>query len=110
MNDRAESSLAIRERVMRARLRQGERYEGTPFIANGDVPGSQVRVHCALDEAGNALLKTASATRKFSARAFDRIARVARTIADLAGDDTIHAEHVAEAIMYRSLERLGRAA
>ena len=107
---RAEPSGAIRERVVRARLRQAQRFHGTPYLANGDIPGSAVRVHCALDEAGNALLKTASLTRKFSARAFDRIARVARTIADLAGEDAILAEHVAEAIMYRSLERLGRAA
>lgn len=109
-SERAESSQAIRERVVRARALQVERYRGTPYCANGDIPGAQVRVHCALDEAGNALLKSASTTRKFSARAFDRIARVARTIADLAGDHVVKAEHVAEAIMYRSLERLGRAA
>ncbi len=69
-----------------------------------------MRRYCALDDAALRLLAHASAKRQFSARALDRIARVARTIADLAGDDAIAAHHVAEAIQYRSLERLGAAA
>jgi magnesium chelatase family protein len=70
-----------------------------------------MRTHCALDDAAMKLLSLASSKRQFSARALDRIARVARTIADLAGSSTIHSEHVAEAVQYRSLERLdGRAA
>jgi magnesium chelatase family protein len=70
-----------------------------------------MRTYCALDDAAMRILATASAKRQFSARALDRIARVARTIADLAPSANIRAEHVAEAIQYRSLERLdGRAA
>ncbi|MGZ5120517.1 MAG: magnesium chelatase subunit ChlI family protein [Burkholderiales bacterium] len=70
-----------------------------------------MRTYCALDDAAMKLLAVASAKRQFSARALDRIARVARTIADLAESPAIRAEHVAEAVQYRSLERLdGRAA
>ncbi|MBV9150123.1 MAG: magnesium chelatase, partial [Candidatus Eremiobacteraeota bacterium] len=65
-----------------------------------------VRALCRLDESAMRLLATACAQRHFSARALDRIARVARTIADLAGRGEIATEHVAEAIQYRSLERL----
>ena len=106
----AESSSAIRSRVVAARERQQQRFIGSPFLCNGEIPGAAVRTHCTLDTAGSALLRTACTQRRFSARAFDRIARVARTIADLADSTTIQAEHVAEAIMYRSLERLARAA
>ena len=106
----AECSAAIRERVMRARAAQRMRFSGAPFACNGEVPAPLVRRHCALDDAGSALLKTACTARRLSARAFDRIARVARTIADIAGAERITAEHVAEAIGYRSLERLGRVA
>jgi magnesium chelatase family protein len=69
-----------------------------------------MRRHCPLDEPSMRLLALASAKRQFSARALDRIARVARTIADLADNGSIRVEHVAEAIQYRSLERIGAAA
>jgi magnesium chelatase family protein len=69
-----------------------------------------MRRYCPLDEAAMRLLAHASAKRQFSARALDRIARVARTIADLIGDETIRSDYVAEAIQYRSLERLGAVA
>ncbi|MGZ5174581.1 MAG: magnesium chelatase subunit ChlI family protein [Burkholderiales bacterium] len=75
------------------------------------IPPSAMRTYCALDDAAMKLLAVASAKRQFSARALDRVARVARTIADLAESPAIRAEHVAEAVQYRSLERLdGRAA
>jgi len=107
---RAEPSSTIRGRVVAARERQQQRFIGSPFLCKGEIPGAAVRTHCTLDTAGSALLRTACTQRRFSARAFDRIARVARTIGDLAASETNQAEHVAEAIMYRSLERLGRAA
>ncbi|MGA9274082.1 MAG: YifB family Mg chelatase-like AAA ATPase [Candidatus Cybelea sp.] len=106
----AEPSARIRERVVTARERQRHRFHGTGLGCNAEIPGNAMRRYCALDEPAMRLLAHASAKRQFSARALDRIARVARTIADLAGLEAIRGEHVAEAIQYRSLERLGAAA
>jgi magnesium chelatase family protein len=106
----AEPSARIRERVVIARERQRHRFRETNLGCNAEIPGNAIRRYCALDEPAMRLLAHASAKRQFSARALDRIARVARTIADLAGLDAIRGEHVAEAIQYRSLERLGAAA
>jgi magnesium chelatase family protein len=106
----AERSAKIRGRVVAARGRQCKRFAGATPLSNADIPANAMRRYCALDDAALRLLAHASAKRQFSARALDRIARVARTIADLAGDDAIAAHHVAEAIQYRSLERLGAAA
>ncbi len=106
----AEGSSAIRDRVVAARERQRERFSGTVVASNAEIPGNAMRRYCALDDAAMRLLAHASARRQFSARALDRIARVARTIADLSGVESICAEHVAEALRYRSLERLGAAA
>jgi magnesium chelatase family protein len=102
----AERSATIRERVVAARDRQQKRFEGTPISCNAEIPGSQVKTYCALDAQAMQLLAHASQRRQFSARAVDRIARAARTIADLACSEAITSEHVAEAIQYRSLERL----
>jgi magnesium chelatase family protein len=108
--DGGERSASIRERVVIARERQQARFADTPLTCNAEIPGNAMRRYCALDESAMRLLAHASAKRQFSARALDRIARVARTIADLAGAEAIRSEHVAEAIQYRSLERLGAAA
>jgi magnesium chelatase family protein len=108
--DDAEPSSQIRRRVVAARARQQERFAGTPLSCNAEIPGNAMQRYAALDEAAMRLLAHAAAKRQFSARALDRIARVARTIADLEGSDAITAAHVAEAIQYRSLERLGAAA
>lgn len=104
--ERAERSQCIRERVMEARARQSARFSAGTMHCNAEIPAGAVREYCALDESALQLLAHASARRQFSARALDRIARAARTIADLAGCDAISSEHVAEAIQYRSLERL----
>ncbi|MBV8490322.1 MAG: YifB family Mg chelatase-like AAA ATPase, partial [Candidatus Eremiobacteraeota bacterium] len=106
----AEPSVRIRERVVAARARQHARFAGTAISSNAEIPASAVRRYCALDDAAVGLLGSAAAKRQFSARALDRIARVARTIADLAGRRTIATDDVAEAIQYRSLERIGAAA
>ena len=81
-----------------------------PYRTNAAIPGNAVRRICALDESATALLRAATAKGHLSARALDRIARVARTIADLAGSRDIATAHLAEAIGYRTLERRGLAA
>jgi magnesium chelatase family protein len=108
--DGGERSPTIRARVVAARERQRSRFRGTLLTCNAEVPGNAMQRYCALHAAAMHVLSLASAKRQFSARALDRIARVARTIADLADVDAIQSEHVAEAIQYRSLERLGFAA
>ncbi|MBV8584285.1 MAG: ATP-binding protein, partial [Candidatus Eremiobacteraeota bacterium] len=108
--DGGERSATIRGRVIAARDRQQTRFGKTSIECNAGIPANAVRRWCALEDAALAVLAKASARRQFSARALDRIARVARTIADLAASDAISTEHVAEAIQYRSLERIGAAA
>ena len=104
----AEKSDAIRDRVMAARDIQSSRYDGNAGIyCNAQMNTSLMATHCALDTVSANLLKAAMERLNLSARAYDRILRVSRTIADLAGTETIRAEHVAEAIQYRSLDREG---
>jgi magnesium chelatase family protein len=101
-----ESSAAIRERVRGAREVQARRFSSLKGVyANAGMQGEQIRQFCRLDTAGEELLKTAMSRLGLSARAYDRILKVSRTIADLAGSETIRPEHVGEAIQYRSLDR-----
>lgn len=101
-----EKSIEIRERVIRARERQTARFQGMEGIySNAMMPSHTVRKLCTYDSAGESLLKVAMKKLDLSARAFDRILKVARTIADLADSDAIKTEHIAEAIQYRSLDR-----
>jgi magnesium chelatase family protein len=105
-NEKAESSQAIRQRVVRARARAIERFGGTNNVyCNAMMSSAVVRELCPVDAAGESLLKTAMERLGLSARAWDRILKVARTIADLSESENIKAEHVAEAIQYRSLDR-----
>lgn len=105
----SESSACIRERVVAARERQRRRFDGLCGVyCNAQMGARLVRQHCALDAAGSELLKQAIARLSLSARSFDRILKVARTIADLASSEGVQASHVAEAIQYRTLDR-GRA-
>ena len=105
-NRKAESSEAIRERVIGAREVQKERFADQEDVYNNAMMSSQmVKEVCQINEAGKALLRTAMEKLGLSARAYDRILRVSRTIADLAGVDEIKIEHLAEAIQYRSLDR-----
>ena len=101
-----EGSAEVRARVVAARELQQRRFLGTSLTCNAEIPPHAMRRYCRLDTAAMQLLAHASAKRQFSARALDRIARAARTIADLAGKEEIMTEHIAEAIHYRSLERL----
>ncbi len=102
----AEPSINVRERVIRARTIQEERFvEWKGIHCNAQMGSKHIRRFCQLDEAGNALLKNAMERLGLSARAYDRILKVSRTIADLEGCEAIRPEHVAEAIQYRSLDR-----
>lgn len=100
-----EPSAAIRARVLTARARQVARFAGTDTHANARMSGRQTRRFCPLPQDAARLLGLAVTRLGLSARAHDRLLRVARTIADLASADTIAAEHVAEAIQYRTLDR-----
>ncbi|MBU0488736.1 MAG: YifB family Mg chelatase-like AAA ATPase [Bacteroidetes bacterium] len=102
----SESSETIRERVLNARKIQGERYTGlTGIYANAQITSKMIRDVCRVDASGEALLKTAMEKVGLSARAYDRILKVARTIADLEAASSIRPEHIAEAIQYRNLDR-----
>ena len=96
-----EPSAAIRERVETARERQRSRLEGTALLTNADMGPAEVRLYCPLDDAGRSLLRAAMQQLQMSARAYHRILKLARTIADLAGSDKIQTVHLAEAIQYR---------
>jgi magnesium chelatase family protein len=102
----AEASSVIRSRVEAARDRQRARLAGTGIASNAAIPANLARRLCPLEGSALETLRRACDARYVSARAFERIARVARTIADLAGSEQIAHEHVAEAIQYRSAERL----
>jgi magnesium chelatase family protein len=107
-NRKTESSDEIRVRVIKAREIQLERFKKTETIhCNAMMPAQMVKDICPLSEAGKTLLKTAMERLGLSARAYDRILKVSRTIADLAGTEEIKIEHLAEAIQYRSLDREG---
>jgi magnesium chelatase family protein len=105
---KAESSEEIRKRVITAREIQKERFKDAQGVHhNAMMPSQMVKKVCAINEAGKTLLKTAMDRLGLSARAYDRILRMSRTIADLNGSDDIKIEHIAEAIQYRSLDREG---
>ena len=105
---KAESSVVIRKRVTAARAIQSKRFEAFDAIHyNAQMNSKQVREYCALDASSLQLLKTAMERLNLSARAFDRILKVARTIADLENADVVISNHIAEAIQYRSLDREG---
>jgi magnesium chelatase family protein len=105
-NRKSESSDQIRTRVIKARDIQTDRFKSyTEIYSNAMMPSQMVKEVCVLTEAGIALLKRAMERLQLSARAYDRILKVARTIADLAGTEDIRTEHLAEAIQYRSLDR-----
>lgn len=108
LNDdkQAESSASIRERVVAARDLQAERYKEYPGIyANAQINTQLMQEHCQLNNICNNLLRKAMERLNLSARAYDRILKVSRTIADLDASQEIRPEHLAEAIQYRSLDR-----
>ncbi|HYK43737.1 MAG TPA: YifB family Mg chelatase-like AAA ATPase, partial [Parafilimonas sp.] len=108
MKSKGECSASIRERVIKARDIQTERYkEIEGMYCNAQMSSKQLREICVINQAGENLLKRSMEKLNLSARAYDRILKVSRTVADLAGSDDIKVEHLAEAIHYRSLDREG---
>jgi magnesium chelatase family protein len=102
----AEPSATIRTRVIAARARQHHRFAHKRKIrCNAQMGPKEIKLYCALDESSEQLLRLALSELNLSARAYDRILKVSRTIADLAGRDAISTEDVSEAIQYRSLDR-----
>jgi magnesium chelatase family protein len=101
--NRGEASATVRERVQEARFRQSGRFAGSSVAANAEMAAGEVRTHCQelMDDGARSLLKLATSQLGLSARAFHRVLKLARTIADLAGSDTLAASHVAEAVQYR---------
>jgi magnesium chelatase family protein len=101
----AESSADVARRVERSRAIQSERYKGTKIHCNAQMTPRFIKKYCELDTAGNRMLEMVTDRLGFSARTYNRILKVARTIADLAESEHISEEHIAEAIQYRSLDR-----
>ncbi len=101
----SESSEKVRERVLDAREIMTKRYAGTGVIANGDLPPALIRKYCILEDDAASLLKVSFDKLGLSARGYDRILRVSRTVADMAKSEKIKREHIAQAIQYRSLDR-----
>jgi len=105
---KGERSVSIRERVIKARKIQQNRFENIEKVHyNAQMSTRQIRVYCTLDTASKSLLKNAMERLNLSARAYDRILKVSRTIADLGGSETVTGNHISEAIQYRSLDREG---
>ena len=100
-----ETSAAIRERVEAARAVQRARYEGEGILCNARLDSRSISRHCVMTDQARSMLMKATDAMHLSNRAFTRILKVSRTIADLAGKDTIELDHVAEAVQYRALDR-----
>ena len=107
-NQLSESSFSIRKRVIEARKIQTQRFKTAEKVHyNAQMNVRQIRAYCKLSDQSKALLKTAMERLNLSARAYDRILKVARIIADLANEQDILPHHISEAIQYRSLDREG---
>ena len=104
-SQKGESSAAIRERVNRARKLQQERFNGTGVTCNARITPALLREVCPLTDDADALLRRVFTDMDMSARGYDRVMKVARTIADLDGCDAIGTAHVMEAVQYRKLDR-----
>ncbi len=102
---RAESSEEIRKRVTAARSLQSERFSRSKIYCNAHMSSRHIRKHCKIDDASCNLLESAIDRLGLSARGFNRILKIGRTIADLEGVDAIQSHHIAEAIQYRTLDR-----
>ncbi|MDR2860853.1 MAG: YifB family Mg chelatase-like AAA ATPase [Elusimicrobiota bacterium] len=105
MNEKSESSQSIRKRVIEARNIQTERFKGLKIYANGQMGVKDIKVHCISDDKAKQILKSAIDKLNLSARAYDRVLKVSRTIADLDKSEIIKGVHAAEAVHYRLIDR-----
>lgn len=103
----AENSETVCSRVEEARARQSRRFAGTKLVTNSEIPSSRTKEWCAVDDATKRLLEQALNSQSLSPRGYGRILKVARTIADLAGDEKIEKHHIAEALQYRLTDLAG---
>ncbi len=103
--EKTETSKDIKARVNKARAIQNKRFAGSPVTCNAKMTPSMTREFCAIDELGKKMLERCFDTLGLSARAYDKILRIARTIADLDGSEKIELDHIAEAVQYRTLDR-----
>ncbi|MFH0795880.1 MAG: ATP-binding protein [Candidatus Omnitrophota bacterium] len=101
----SESSATIRERICKARKVQAERYHGQKFVTNALLSSRQIKEHCVLTPDAADLLKQAMERFGLSARSYDKLRKVSRTIADLDNSEKIEVEHISEALQYRALDR-----
>lgn len=104
-DEKGETSAEIRERVNKARAIQTKRFEGTSVTCNAKMTPSLTRQHCVLDEKSKLMLERCFENLGLSARAYDKILRIARTIADLDNSENIQLHHITEAVQYRALDR-----
>ena len=104
-NERIETSEEVKKRVDKARKIQLERYKNSKILSNSELTPKLIDKYCKLDENGKKILENAFNKLKLSARAYGRILKVARTIADLEASENIQVKHIAEAIQYRSIDR-----
>jgi magnesium chelatase family protein len=102
---KGETSLQIRDRVLKARDAQTERYKDLEISYNAQMGPKEIEKYCELDEVSQNLIKVAMEKLGLSARAYDRILKVSRTIADLEQSEKVNSSHIGEAIQYRSLDR-----
>jgi magnesium chelatase family protein len=105
-SDAGETSDQIRERVERARQIQLSRFQGTKLVTNSEMSVKEIRIHCLLEEKEKVFLKTAALKMNLSARAYHRVLKLARTIADLMESDKVETSHLAEALQYRTRSSL----
>ena len=103
--NKSESSAEIKKRVEKAREIQYQRFEGTTITCNAKMDAASTRKYCKMTESALMILKTAFERLSLSARAYDKVLRIARTIADLENSEIIETHHITEAIQYRSFDR-----
>jgi len=101
-----EDSEVVRERVQQARDRSDRRFKDEPLRSNAEMQSCHLKLWCPLDDSSRTLLEGAIRKLGFSARANDRILKVSRTIADLEGSESLQTHHIAEAIQYRTIDRM----